>query len=222
MAFRHLKAAWRIKLDNSGLKLVLLALADMANDAGECWPSRGTLAEMCGVKWRYVRACLQKLQESGLIEIVERFQDNKQRSNLYRLLFEVGVSHRTPPGCPTEHPEQLFEPPQTKESKDDTFCEGGEGVFSAIWKPDHRSKEQKLATITPPEDYPSEAEFDALLENEELDEISTYRPGLYRELCRHKWHQWNAKLGKWIKIRDWRAYVSRLNALIARSKSTRD
>ena len=48
MAFRHLKAAWRIKLDNSGLKLVLLALADMANDAGECWPSRGTLAEMCG------------------------------------------------------------------------------------------------------------------------------------------------------------------------------
>jgi len=216
MAFRHLKAAWRIKLDNSGLKLVLLALADMANDAGECWPSRGTLAEMCGLDPNSIRRHIQTLREKRLIEVRERFADNRQKSNLFRLTGETWVSPT--PETPVSPRITSIEPPQTKESKDDTFCEGGEGVFSAIWKPDHRSKEQKLATIQPPEDYPSEAEFDALLENEELDEISTYRPGLYRELCRHKWHQWNAKLGKWIKIRDWRAYVSRLNALIARSK----
>ena len=219
MAFRHLKAAWRIKLDNSGLKLVLLALADMANDAGECWPSRGTLAEMCGLDVSVIKRHLRNLREMGLVTTRERFAENRQKSNIYTLPGEVWGAYMHPtPGAQVPPRITSIEPPQTKESKDDTFCEGGESVFSAIWKPDHRSKEQKLATITPPEDYPSEAEFDSLLENEELDEISTYRPGLYRELCRHKWHQWNAKLGKWIKIRDWRAYVSRLNALIARSK----
>lgn len=218
MAFRHLKAAWRVKLDNSGLKLVLLALADMANDAGECWPSRGTLAEMCGVKWRYVRACLQKLQERGLVEIMERFQDNKQRSNLYRLKLEAGVSYRTSPRVSYRtHRITSNEPPKTKEAKDDTFSEGA-CSFNAIWQPDTRSKEQKLQAIRPSESFPSEIEFEAYLEDECLDEVVCYRPDLYRELCLHKWHQWNQKLGKWVKIRNWHSYVTKLNEIIGDSK----
>lgn len=215
MAFRHLKAAWRVKLDNSGLKLVLLALADMANDAGECWPSRGTLAEMCELDPNSIRRHIQTLRKKRLIEVRERFADNRQRSNLFRLIGETWVS----PSPETWVSPRITsnEPPKTKEAKDDTFSEGA-CSFNAIWQPDTRSKEQKLQAIRPSESFPSEVEFEAYLEDECLDEVVCYRPDLYRELCLHKWHQWNQKLGKWVKIRNWHSYVTKLNEIIGDSK----
>lgn len=218
MAFRHLKAAWRVKLDNSGLKLVLLALADMANDAGECWPSRGRLAEMCDLDVSVIKKHLRKLRRMGMIDTTERFSDNRQKSNIYSLLVDTWGAHM-PPGRGAQETPRITsnEPPKTKEAKGDTFSEGA-CSFNAIWQPDTRSKEQKLQAIRPSESFPSEIEFEAYLEDECLDEVVCYRPDLYRELCLHKWHQWNQKLGKWVKIRNWHSYVTKLNEIIGDSK----
>lgn len=88
--------------------------------------------------------------------------------------------------------------------------------FSAQWKPDERTKEQKLRAIKPSNNYPSERTFDAFIESEELDGIVEYRPDLYSTLCDHKWHQWKDDLGKWVRIRDWKAYVRALDEIVLR------
>lgn len=87
--------------------------------------------------------------------------------------------------------------------------------YPAMCKPDRRTKEQKLAVIQPPKDYPSEWEFDAYLDGEELFHVVSSRPDLYMELCRNKWHTWNERLGKWVQIRYWKKFVAALHEKIA-------
>lgn len=51
---------WELLLPDSE-KLVLLALADCANDEGVCWPSMATLAKKCSKSDRTVQACIKAL-----------------------------------------------------------------------------------------------------------------------------------------------------------------
>lgn len=106
---------------------------------------------------------------------------------------------------------------ETKESKETANEFAADSLsFSAQWKPDERTKEQKLRAIKPSNNYPSERTFDAFIESEELDGIVEYRPDLYSTLCDHKWHQWKDDLGKWVRIRDWKAYVRALDEIVLR------
>ena len=54
----------RPKLPDSE-KIVLLALADCANDEGGCWPSMATLAKKCSKSDRTVQASIKKLVKAG-------------------------------------------------------------------------------------------------------------------------------------------------------------
>ena len=106
-----------------------------------------------------------------------------------------------------------------------TPLKNGEGDFSEFpskWKPDMRSKEQKLASIDIGSNYPSEVEFDAFLE--EIPNgclIAEYRSDLYYQLCDNKWHEWREDLKKWIKVRNWKAYVEALADKIQDDSRTR-
>jgi hypothetical protein len=60
MSVRVMSAVWELDLPPSE-KLVLLALADCANDEGICWPSATTLARKSGQGERTVRRCIQSL-----------------------------------------------------------------------------------------------------------------------------------------------------------------
>jgi hypothetical protein len=84
-----------------------------------------------------------------------------------------------------------------------------DGVFLPEFKPDNRTKEQKLARIRPPKDAPDEIEFNAYVEAHCMG-VGNYRPDLYHELCLHKWHNWQQQRNRWVRIRDWRKYVSAL------------
>lgn len=69
-------------------KVVLLALADHANDLGECWPSVSLLMQRACVGERTVQRALQSLEESGFIVRERRRRENgSDTSNLYRLMF---------------------------------------------------------------------------------------------------------------------------------------
>lgn len=61
--------AWASKqtAGSPGAKLVLIALANYTNDAGECWPSQETLAQWTEQSDRTVRTHLAALEEKGLI-----------------------------------------------------------------------------------------------------------------------------------------------------------
>ena len=66
-------------------RLMLLALAEYADDEGICWPGVATLQRRCSLKTlRGARKVLERLDAAGFIERIER----PGRSNLYRLSGE--------------------------------------------------------------------------------------------------------------------------------------
>lgn len=56
---------WKYSKHRGTTKLLLLALADFANDSGICWPSANTLSGRIGETERHTRALLKKLVEDG-------------------------------------------------------------------------------------------------------------------------------------------------------------
>jgi len=80
-----------------------MALADIADDHGVCWPSHRTLASKCSLTDRTVRRVLAVLQAQHLLIVERRFrQDGSRTSNGYRLAIETdppgqivrGIGHR--------------------------------------------------------------------------------------------------------------------------------
>lgn len=63
---------WDTKeISKQGELLVMLCLADFANDDGESWPSVGRVAEKCRLSERAVQYILSKLRADGLIEVIK-------------------------------------------------------------------------------------------------------------------------------------------------------
>ena len=140
--------AWATELPPTP-KLVLMALADIADDQGICWPSQNTLAKKCSMAERSVRRILLQLQASNLLFVESRFRPNGSlASNRYRLAIggppdnlsgaprspEVGPpGQRCPGGMDTGvHPrttiEPSIEPPQPCSAAEaDTVAVNGGG-----------------------------------------------------------------------------------------------
>lgn len=64
MSVKIMTIAWELNLPDSE-KLVLLALADNANDEGHCWPSMATLTRKCSKSERTVQGCIKSLVKNG-------------------------------------------------------------------------------------------------------------------------------------------------------------
>jgi hypothetical protein len=72
-------------------KLVLMALADAADDQGICWPSVATIAVKVGVSTRTVRRVMQTLIRRELLTAEQRHRsDGSCSSNRYRLSLGGG------------------------------------------------------------------------------------------------------------------------------------
>lgn len=82
-------------------KIVLLCLADRANDGGFCWPSVATIARETGVSPRGVQAALRRLRQLGLIDV--RQSAGGRMSNVYRLhLAAISTPERHTKAAPAE------------------------------------------------------------------------------------------------------------------------
>ncbi|MFZ6819568.1 helix-turn-helix domain-containing protein [Undibacterium sp. Ji22W] len=87
MSIRAMNWAWEQVLEPTP-KLILMALADCANDFDECWPSIRLIAKKCCVSERTVQRTLQKFTQNNLIIVSSRHtQSGRQSSNEYRLLL---------------------------------------------------------------------------------------------------------------------------------------
>ena len=75
------RMAWKIRIP-TGRKIVLLALADMADKDGSCWPSRELLAELTALSAASVSKHLKDLIDSGIVEQTRR----RQKSATYRVI----------------------------------------------------------------------------------------------------------------------------------------
>jgi biotin operon repressor len=72
MSIHIMAAVWETPIESHSAKLVLLALADNANDSGFCWPSTSTIARKCGLSRRSVSAKIAELQSAGLLRIAPK------------------------------------------------------------------------------------------------------------------------------------------------------
>lgn len=79
--------AWKQKCSPTE-KLILLALADHANDDGSCWPGMERIAEKTGFTRRSVINSVKTLQEKGMLGITKRATGGFKKSNLYTLLVD--------------------------------------------------------------------------------------------------------------------------------------
>lgn len=87
MSIKAMNWAWEQSLPCSP-KLILMALADAADDSGDCWPKVKTIAKKCCVSERTVQRVMKEFIADGLLELTPRFnQDGRQISNKYRLLL---------------------------------------------------------------------------------------------------------------------------------------
>lgn len=91
--------AWEQEVKNPSAKLVLLKLADNANDKGLCWPSFTYLSNHTGFNDRTIKRHIKTLAEAGLILITRRkSKDNpsKNETNLYKLNISGSVNMSPP------------------------------------------------------------------------------------------------------------------------------
>lgn len=89
--------ALKLKVGNPTRKLVLVKLADNANDEGECFPSYQYIADHCEVSRRSVISHIEELIKMGLVEKKLRKNQDGSSSNLYILQLWKGSEKNSPP-----------------------------------------------------------------------------------------------------------------------------
>ncbi len=105
--------AMGVKVGNSLRKLVLIKLADNANDKGECWPSYQHIADQCECSKSAVRNHIDALEDMGLLKRENRVGVNNGKgntSNVYYLNLDAtpmpskstGVCHEIAPPMPSD------------------------------------------------------------------------------------------------------------------------
>lgn len=149
MSVQALAWAWKTTTGSSGQRLVLLALADTANDTGECWPGVEHLADKTLISERQVRRHLDALERLGLLTRRRRRRpDGNLGTYRYQLAMTSGhprpvdqrtsttalpdihdrptghprpVDHRTPTSAQNHHYRTTSEPSENTPSPFDAF-----------------------------------------------------------------------------------------------------
>jgi len=126
MSIRLMSRVFDLRLSSVTTKMVLLVLADNANEQGFCWPSIATVARKSGLCERSVQHQLKLLEALTLVERTER----NGHSSIYQLVLEnptpvdsppqdvhptpadcaPGGERGAPPGVNVVHPEPSVEP----------------------------------------------------------------------------------------------------------------
>lgn len=105
MSMTLMAKAMKIKVGNHLRKLVLIKMADNANDKGECWPSYRDIADHCECSKSGARAHVDALINMGLITKENRLGENNGKgntSNLYYLTLDNPVSSKSTAPCATK------------------------------------------------------------------------------------------------------------------------
>jgi len=111
--------AWDQQIKNPRHKLLLVKLADSANDDGICWPSLRTLSRHTGISKSTLGRAARALEAGGLLRIQETTKaDGSKGVNVYHLAVEGvppkrdgGVSQNQGVGVPPGRDRTVSEPP---------------------------------------------------------------------------------------------------------------
>lgn len=98
MSIKVTNWVWARSESRNGARLVMLALADRADDGGLAWPSVDDLAERTRLTPRAVRKCVAELVSLGELEVENG--GGRHRSNRYRIIPKPGTIDRVTDGKP--------------------------------------------------------------------------------------------------------------------------
>lgn len=116
MSMTLMVKAMETKVGNPLRKLVLIKLADNANDKGECWPSHQHIADQCEISKRSVINHIKALEAMGLVRVEHRIVNNEKRSNLYHLNLTGGSAKDSPPSAKDSLPSSAGDAHRTSHS----------------------------------------------------------------------------------------------------------
>ena len=89
MSVKIMSAVFDKSKTEGNARLVLLALADCANDEGTCWPSISTISSMANINQQTTRKYLWAMESIGLITAEDRKDKiGRRTSNLYKINLE--------------------------------------------------------------------------------------------------------------------------------------
>ncbi|EHQ15386.1 LOW QUALITY PROTEIN: hypothetical protein Sbal183_2493 [Shewanella baltica OS183] len=88
MSMELMVKAMKAKVGNPLCKLVLIKLADNANDQGECWPSYQNIAEQCEITRRSVMNHVKTLEDDGFLRREYRKGEKGNSTNIFHIRFE--------------------------------------------------------------------------------------------------------------------------------------
>lgn len=100
MSIKIMTEVWETSPARGTELFLLIALADFANDQGECWPGVETLARKIRATRRSVQRLLRNLEEAGLVTCLE---GGGRESNRYLVHTRDKI---TPPPATPEPPQQ--------------------------------------------------------------------------------------------------------------------
>lgn len=104
MAVMLMAQAFNVNVGSAGKKLVLLKLADNANDNGECWPSYQHIADQCEISKRSAMNYINELIADGLVQKKLRKGPKGNSTNVY--IVTLGGERAAPPSeIPAPHGE---------------------------------------------------------------------------------------------------------------------
>lgn len=157
MSIKLMSLVWQTKLKGA-TKMLLLALADSANDEGVTWPSLNTLAKKCSISRREVCRSLRELIEIGVLSKQPRERINgSNSSNCYFIQLQTlevlvqecvnicleGSDLTSPPLVTSRHPPSDLTSPHiittltslvSKETKDMIDLFDFDTKFEEFWK----------------------------------------------------------------------------------------
>ncbi len=103
MSIEVMTAVWKYSKAEGTDLLVMLALADNANEDGECWPSIRYIARKCRIDDRTVQRRIRGLETTGEVVVIrgagKASTPGGTRSNKYRIVIHMpreeggGISH---------------------------------------------------------------------------------------------------------------------------------
>ncbi len=111
MSFDALAWAAKQKPGNLAAKMVLLALANYANEAGEAYPSTAAIAEFGDMNHKTATVALDRLEAMGLISDTGRKQGKSGQIKVYRLALKShpkaeASQNREPPKFSAKDPQK--------------------------------------------------------------------------------------------------------------------
>lgn len=102
-------------------KLILIVMADIADDQGCCFPSNKTIAERCGASTSTVKSHIKELSEAGIIVKQERYKEGSQTSNMFKLCLPMtDWECRDTPAENRLPPSQILTTPQPESDHEST------------------------------------------------------------------------------------------------------